>query len=98
LADPDGDAVIKNEFDAVFSNAALHWVRDDPDAPIPVAYRALRAGGRFVGELGGHGCVGAITVALLATLEPPSLCGYQTWTRHGPITGMIDRESPFLIP
>ncbi len=23
-----------NEFDAVFSNAALHWVKDDPDAPI----------------------------------------------------------------
>ena len=59
----------ENEFDAVFSNAALHWVKDDPDAPIAGAFRALVPGGRFVGELGGHGCVGAITVALVASLE-----------------------------
>jgi SAM-dependent methyltransferase len=59
----------ENEFDAVFSNAALHWVKDDPDAPVAGVFRALVAGGRFVGELGGHGCVGAITVALMATLE-----------------------------
>jgi trans-aconitate methyltransferase len=43
-----------NEFDAVFSNAALHWIKDDPDAPIASAFRALKHGGRFVGELGGH--------------------------------------------
>src|SRR5271168_1074852 len=58
-----------NEFDAVFSSAALHWVKDDPDAPIAGAFRALKSGGRFVGELGGHANVAAITVALLATLE-----------------------------
>jgi SAM-dependent methyltransferase len=58
-----------NEFDAVFSNAVLHWIKDDPDAPVAGAFRALRTGGRFVGELGGHACVGAITVALVATLE-----------------------------
>ena len=58
-----------NEFDAVFSNAVLHWVKDDPDAPIAGAFRALMPGGRFVGELGGHGCVAAITVALMAALE-----------------------------
>lgn len=44
--------VFENEFDAVFSNAVLHWIKDDPDAPIAGAFRALRAGGRFVGELG----------------------------------------------
>jgi SAM-dependent methyltransferase len=59
----------ESEFDAVFSNAALHWVKDDPDAPIAGAFRALVASGRFVGELGGHGCIGAITVALIASLE-----------------------------
>ncbi|HME12635.1 MAG TPA: methyltransferase domain-containing protein [Candidatus Acidoferrum sp.] len=59
----------ENEFDAVFSNAVLHWVKDDPDAPIAGAFRALKPGGRFVGELGGHGNVAAITVALLAALE-----------------------------
>jgi len=58
-----------SEFDAIFSNAALHWVKDDPHAPIAGAFRALKPGGRFVAELGGHGCVAAITVALLAALQ-----------------------------
>jgi SAM-dependent methyltransferase len=51
------------EFDAVFSNAAIHWMRDHA-AVIAGAYRALRAGGRFVAELGGQGNVAAIVVAL----------------------------------
>ncbi len=57
------------EFDAVFSNAALHWMKDDPDAVIAGVSRALKPKGRFVGEMGGHGNVAAITVALLSTLE-----------------------------
>lgn len=58
-----------SEFDAVFSNAALHWMRRDPDAVVRGVYRALKPGGRFAAEMGGHGCVAAITVALCATLE-----------------------------
>jgi trans-aconitate methyltransferase len=58
-----------NEFDAVFSNAALHWMKDVPDAVIAGVARALKPGGRFAGEMGGHGCVAAITVALIAVLE-----------------------------
>lgn len=58
-----------NEFDAVFSNAVLHWVKNDPDAAITSVYRALRRPGRFVGELGGHGCVAAINLALITALE-----------------------------
>jgi SAM-dependent methyltransferase len=61
--------LFENEFDAVFSNAVLHWIKDDPDAPIVGAFRALRAGGRFVGEFGGHANIAAIVVALVATLE-----------------------------
>lgn len=57
------------EFDAVFSNAALHWIKNDPDAAIAGAYRALRRPGRFVGEMGGHGCVAAIHLALIVGLE-----------------------------
>jgi trans-aconitate methyltransferase len=56
------------EFDAVFSNAALHWMKHDPDAVILGVARALRPGGRFVGEMGGHGNVAAIVVALLSVL------------------------------
>jgi trans-aconitate methyltransferase len=57
------------EFDAVFSNAALHWMKRDPSAVILGVRRALKPGGRFAGEMGGHGNVAAITVALLAVLE-----------------------------
>lgn len=58
-----------NEFDAVFSNAALHWMTEDPDAVIRGVRRALKAGGRFVAEMGGHGCVAAIKIAMAAVLE-----------------------------
>ncbi len=57
------------EFDAVFSNAALHWMKRDPDLVIKGVRRALKPKGRFVAECGGHGCVAAICVALFATLE-----------------------------
>lgn len=57
------------EFDAVFSNAVLHWIKHNPDAAISSAYRALRSPGRFVGEMGGHGCVAAINLALMVGLE-----------------------------
>lgn len=54
-------------FDAVFSNAALHWIRD-PRAVSAGVHRALRPGGRFVAEAGGFGCVAAVRVALGAAL------------------------------
>ena len=54
-------------FDAVFSNAALHWVRDQ-DAMIRQVHRVLKPGGRFVAEMGGHGNIAAIHVALKAVL------------------------------
>ena len=56
------------EFDAVFSNAALHWMRR-PDDVLRGVRRALRPGGRFVGEFGGHGCVARIVSALADGLE-----------------------------
>jgi len=43
-----------NEFDVVVSNAALHWVRDQPAAIDSIA-RALKPGGRLVFEMGGRG-------------------------------------------
>jgi SAM-dependent methyltransferase len=65
----DGKALaFEAEFDAVFSNAALHWMRD-PDSVIRGVRRALVRGGRFVGEFGGHGNVASITVALVAVLD-----------------------------
>ncbi len=43
-------------FDAVFSNAALHWMKD-ADRVIARVAKALRPEGRFVAEFGGHNCV-----------------------------------------
>lgn len=55
-------------FDAVFTNAALHWMPDHPAVATGVR-RALVPGGRFVGEFGGHGNVAAIVTALIAVHE-----------------------------
>ena len=49
-------------------NAALHWMLDG-DAVARGVFAALRPGGRFVGECGGHGNVAAIRVAIRAVLD-----------------------------
>lgn len=54
-----------HEFDAVFSNAALHWMTR-PDEVVAGVARALKPGGRFVAEFGGHGNVAAIITAMTA--------------------------------
>ncbi|MEE8311908.1 MAG: methyltransferase domain-containing protein [Candidatus Binatia bacterium] len=56
-----------SEFDAVFSNAVLHWVHPH-EAVIASVVRVLVPGGRFVGEFGGSGCVACIVAALEAEL------------------------------
>jgi SAM-dependent methyltransferase len=66
--------VFENEFDAVFSNAALHWMRD-PDAVIAGVWRALKSGGRFVAECGGAGNVETIKNALVAALDRRGIDG-----------------------
>src|ERR1700733_2211196 len=62
------------EFDAVFSNAALHWMRR-PDEVIAGVHRALRPRGRFVAEMGGHRCVHKIRIALVDALNGRGLDG-----------------------
>jgi len=49
-------------FDAIFSNAALHWVKDH-DAMMKCAYHNLKPGGRFVAEMGGKGNVQQLIAA-----------------------------------
>ena len=64
----DGQALdFDHEFDAVFTNAALHWMTD-PDAVIAGVKRALKPGGRFVGEFGGEGNCARIQGALEGAL------------------------------
>jgi SAM-dependent methyltransferase len=50
-------------FDAIFSNAALHWV-NEPASVIRCMYDALRRGGRLVFEMGGKGNVKDIVLAI----------------------------------
>ena len=63
-----------NEFDAVFSNAVLHWIKR-ADLAIAGVHRALKPGGRFVAECGGHGCVDKIRTALVQALDRRGLDG-----------------------
>lgn len=51
------------QFDAVFSNAALHWMKP-PSAVAQTIWLALRPGGRFVAEFGGRGNVEKILEAI----------------------------------
>ncbi len=65
----DGQALaFDGEFDAVFSNAALHWMKR-PDDVIAGVRRALTPRGRFVGEFGGAGNVRRIQTAIEAALR-----------------------------
>jgi SAM-dependent methyltransferase len=50
-------------FDAVFSNATLHWVLDKERAARAIWF-ALRPGGRFAGEMGGDGNLAKLRIAL----------------------------------
>ncbi|HKQ01702.1 MAG TPA: methyltransferase domain-containing protein [Actinomycetes bacterium] len=60
----DGHAfTLAGPVDAVFSNAALHWM-PRPAEVIARVGAALRPGGRFVAELGGAGNIDAILDAL----------------------------------
>jgi SAM-dependent methyltransferase len=64
----DGQALaFEAEFDAVFSNAALHWMLDPPAVARGV-FKALKPGGRFVGEQGGAGNIATLRGALREVL------------------------------
>jgi SAM-dependent methyltransferase len=61
-----GDATqipLEEHFDAVFSNATLHWIKE-PERVVTEVSRLLRPGGRFVAEFGGHGNVAELMAAM----------------------------------
>jgi SAM-dependent methyltransferase len=68
------DLPFRNEFDAVFSNAVLHWIKR-ADAMIAGVFRALRPGGRFVAECGGAGCVDKVRTELVGALSRRGIDG-----------------------
>ena len=70
------DMTFDAEFDAAFSNAALHWMLDK-DRVAQATFRALKPGGRFTGEMGGDGNLAKLRQTLDAELvargHPPPL-------------------------
>lgn len=66
-----GDGVnidLKETFDAVFSNAALHWIKE-PKKVIFSIWRVLKPGGRFVTEFGGKGNIKTIIQGINEALD-----------------------------
>jgi len=74
------------EFDAVFSNAVLRWIKR-ADALIEAVFRSLRPGGRFVAECGGHGCVNKIRTALVQALNCRGIDGESSVPWYFPTPG-----------
>lgn len=54
------DLPYEAEFDAIFSNAVLHWIKS-PKLALENIYQSLQYGGRFVAEFGGEGNVSNLT-------------------------------------
>ncbi len=65
-------------FDAVFSNATLHWI-PEADTVINCIAQSLKTGGRFVAEFGGKGNVQAITTALSQVLRDIGINQHHPW-------------------
>ena len=84
---PHADAPL----DAVFSNAALHWVRGQ-DAMMAEVHRVLKPGGRFVAEMGGHGNIAAIRVALMAALARHGLADREDGVNYYPTAEAYSRR------
>jgi len=72
-----------DQFDAVFTNAALHWVKD-ADAVIEGVKRALVPGGRFVGEMGGDGNVARVAQGIGRVMERRGLAIADFWPWYFP--------------
>lgn len=82
----DGEALeFDGEFEAVFSNATLHWLKHTQRVVHGVA-RALVPGGQLVAECGGAGNVEQIERALVAGLDRRGLDGQRhvPWLFEGP--------------
>lgn len=75
----DGQSLnFDSDFDAIFSNAALHWMLQ-PEAVLNGCFRALKPGGRMVAEMGGCGNVEKIVTALNTQREQRGRAAVMPW-------------------
>jgi trans-aconitate methyltransferase len=70
------DLPFREEFDAVFSNATLHWVQEAEEA-LRSIQRALRPGGRFIAEFGGKGNIATMVAAFDQALKELGAAGWR---------------------
>lgn len=75
-----------NTYDAIFSNAALHWMLD-VEQTIERMYANLHRGGRLVAEMGGRGNVASIHDALKSNLEKRNIHGLEQSLWYFPSLG-----------
>jgi trans-aconitate methyltransferase len=96
----DGEQfAFKSRFDAVFTNAALHWMRR-AELVLQGVARSVKHGGRFVGEFGGAGNVASIRAALHDGLRARAIdpCSVDPWyfPAREEYAALLDR-SGFLV-
>ncbi len=84
-------------FDAVFSNAVLHWI-PDVDAVIRCIYQALKPGGRFVAEFGGKGNLKYIINALNEALQELSFDSKTLTPKISDPQTLISQASHWYFP
>lgn len=59
---------LERKFNAIFSNAALHWIKT-PEEVLTCFWNALQPKGRFVAEFGGKGNVQRVVQAIITSME-----------------------------
>ena len=100
----------ENEFDAIFSNAALHWMTN-PDKVLEGVSKALKKGGRFVVEMGCKGNVEKIENAMFEVARRHNFKAVKCWffptekeetellNKYGlKVKRMISFSRPTLLP
>jgi trans-aconitate 2-methyltransferase len=88
------DFSFEEKYDAVFSNATLHWVTKAEQAIICMA-RALKSGGRFVVEFGGKGNIQNILQALENSMQQLGFGGFIDWWYYpsiGEYTPLLEKH------
>jgi SAM-dependent methyltransferase len=102
----EAQALRFGQFDAAFSNAALHWMLD-PASVARGIFSMLRPGGRFAGEMGGLGNIETLRTGIRAELtargfampaqDPQWYPGVEEFTRVYSDAGFVDIQAQ-LIP
>ncbi len=103
------DFDVAEPFDAVFSNAALHWIKE-PDKVVACIAQSLKQDGRMAVEFGGHGNVRYLSTAietasqsLLGEMAPhpwyfPSIAEFAALLEYHGLevtqAALIDRPTP----